>query len=306
MPTRLIMNGDDFGISRGVTDGILLAHRFGFLTSTSLMANMPAAEYALSRLPEAPGLGVGVHLNVCTGRPLLPACEIPSLVGADGQFLPPRALIRKLWLFQVSPSELEAEFRAQIQWVKERGISPAHVDSHHHLHLYPAAVGPFVRAAAAHGIRCSRAPRITVWPKPRRAGAAHAGPWTRRIAADSYRRFLRAVPLRSLQTADSRIGFSPQGRHAAFSTKDQWRLTIAHLPEGTFEWVSHPGLPEEGFSNIDAIRAQRESDLHCLTSHDLLELIAQRSIRLITYRQLLAEPVSAPIRAAEGALVAKD
>ena len=44
----LIVNADDFGMSRGITDGILLAHSAGFLTSTSLMANMPAAEYATS------------------------------------------------------------------------------------------------------------------------------------------------------------------------------------------------------------------------------------------------------------------
>ena len=51
---RLIVNADDFGMSRGITDAIVLAHRYGFLTSTSLMANMPAAEYAISRVATLP------------------------------------------------------------------------------------------------------------------------------------------------------------------------------------------------------------------------------------------------------------
>ena len=35
--TRLIVNADDLGMSRGITDGILMAHKHGFLTSASLM-----------------------------------------------------------------------------------------------------------------------------------------------------------------------------------------------------------------------------------------------------------------------------
>jgi chitin disaccharide deacetylase len=52
--TRLIVNADDCGMSRGITDAILLAHRYGILTSTSLMANMPAAEYAIARVAKMP------------------------------------------------------------------------------------------------------------------------------------------------------------------------------------------------------------------------------------------------------------
>ena len=40
----LIVNGDDFGLSPGVSRGIIEAHRHGILTSTSLMVDRPAAE----------------------------------------------------------------------------------------------------------------------------------------------------------------------------------------------------------------------------------------------------------------------
>ena len=114
--TRLIVNADDFGMSRGISDAILLAHRRGFLTSASLMTNMPAAEYAAACLAKAPALGVGVHLNICDGRPLMPIGEVPTLVDAKGAFHPARVMIRKLWRWQVSGRQIEAEFRAQIRW----------------------------------------------------------------------------------------------------------------------------------------------------------------------------------------------
>jgi predicted glycoside hydrolase/deacetylase ChbG (UPF0249 family) len=41
-----IVNGDDFGASRGINRGIVEAHCHGVLTSTSLMVNMPATEEA--------------------------------------------------------------------------------------------------------------------------------------------------------------------------------------------------------------------------------------------------------------------
>jgi len=105
----LIVNADDFGMSRGITDGIILAHRYGFVTSTSLMVNMPAAEYAISRLAAAPRLSVGVHLNITAGRPILPAQKVATLVDASGGFYSAAAMSRKLWQGRAASAEIEAE-----------------------------------------------------------------------------------------------------------------------------------------------------------------------------------------------------
>jgi len=40
---RLIINADDFGLSPGVSRGILRAYREGILTSTTFMVNFPWA-----------------------------------------------------------------------------------------------------------------------------------------------------------------------------------------------------------------------------------------------------------------------
>ncbi len=299
---RLIVNADDCGMSRGITDAIVLAHRYGFLTSTSLMANMPASEYAVSRLATVPRLGVGLHLNICAGRPILPAHEVPTLVGATGRFHPPAVMIRRLWAWRVSGREIEAEFRAQIRWARDRGISPTHADSHHHMHIYPAAAVPFARALAAEGIRCARAPRSSVWPPSGEIGGPHEGALVRRLFVQAYRAGLQRTIFRGLHMPESRISFLSRDRHDLTALGERWKEAIASLPAGAFELACHPGLFERGFSETDAIRLQREEELHWLTGREWIDAIRDSGVQLITYRELSAQPTATPARSEVPAL----
>src|SRR6266481_5597169 len=109
---RLIVNADDLGLSRGITDGILFSHQQGIVTSASYMVNQPASEYAAERLREFPTLDVGIHLNLCQGKPVLPPSAVPTLVDSDGCFLPPPRMARRLTLWRASPKEIHIEFCA--------------------------------------------------------------------------------------------------------------------------------------------------------------------------------------------------
>src|SRR5438046_7070216 len=60
----LIINGDDFGASRGINRGIVQAHRDGILTSTSLLVDRPASVDAGARARQHPHLSVGLHLEL--------------------------------------------------------------------------------------------------------------------------------------------------------------------------------------------------------------------------------------------------
>ncbi|HKV03875.1 MAG TPA: ChbG/HpnK family deacetylase [Candidatus Acidoferrales bacterium] len=287
---RLIVNADDFGMSRGITDGVILAHRYGYLTSASLMVNMPAAEYAVARLANATALGVGVHLNICQGRPILPAREVPSLVDADGRFHPPPVMIRKLWTWQAAGREIEAEFRAQIRWAKDHGVLPTHADSHHHLHIYPAAVMPFVGALVAEGVRCARAPRSTVWPRSGVIGGPHEGSTLRRVCVQVYRGALQRGAFRRLHMPASRISFLSRDRHDLAALGERWKAAIAGLPSGTFELSCHPGLFERGFSEADPIHLQREEELHWLTDRAWIDVVRRSGVELISYESLAGSP----------------
>lgn len=298
--TRLIVNADDFGMSRGITDGIILAHRYGLLTSTSLMPNMPAAQYALDRAAQFPRLGVGVHLNLCAGRPILPAGEISSLVAPDGNFHAPRVMIRRLYTGSARGAEILAEFRAQIRWMKDRGVTPTHADSHHHMHLYPTAILPFIRALRSEGICCARAPLCTIWPPHAHSsladllGGAHEGLLPRRIFIRACRAALQFGAFRSILVPDGRVSFRSRDRHNLNALGEQWKAALLNPPSGTFEWSCHPGLFERGFSETDAIHAQRERELQWLTSSELRDAAECSGIQRITYRDLAAGHAAEP------------
>jgi predicted glycoside hydrolase/deacetylase ChbG (UPF0249 family) len=284
---QLIVNGDDLGMSRGITDAILIAHRHGFLTSASLMVNMPASQYAVERLATAPHLGVGVHLNICQGKPLLPSQSVPSLVDSCGDFLSPSLMIRRLWRWQVVEQEVEAEFRAQIRWAMDRGLSLTHADSHRHMHIYPGAVRPFARALAAEGIHKARAPRCSHWSnRDGGIGGPHAGSIVRRVLVQSYRSAVQAVAFRRIVVPDSRISFPARDNANLSTIGERWKATFENLPAGSFEFACHPGIPEPGFSETDAISTQREWELRCLMDPEMREVIVRSGIRLITYRDL--------------------
>lgn len=130
---RLIVNADDFGYSPGQNYGIIDAYENGIVRSTSLMAAGTAAAQAVEMAKLHPGLGVGVHLVIDWGRPVTPPHLLPSLTDFDGMFIkvPFEAPLT------VNLTEVELEWRAQIECIQGQGILLTHLDGHHHFHLHP-------------------------------------------------------------------------------------------------------------------------------------------------------------------------
>jgi predicted glycoside hydrolase/deacetylase ChbG (UPF0249 family) len=283
---RLIINADDFGWSRSITDGILRAHRDGIVTSTSLLANQPASEYAISQLPGVPKLGVGIHLNLCSGAPVLPAEQVPSLVGGDGNFLPAREMLRRLARWQVSSGEIEAEFAAQIRWARDRGVNPSHADTHYGVNVYPAAVQPFQRAVRAAGIKCMRPTRHVVSPRNGLLPRAHGGPVYRQLMVDAYMKMLKAGAFRKLSSPDFQLVLAPQDRPDINRHCAGWRRAFENLTPGSYEAVCHPGLGGSELGAVDNLRERREAELRIMTDASLLAAIQQRGVELITYHEL--------------------
>ena len=121
---KIIVNADDMGYTRGVTEGIIEGYEKGIVTSTTVMCNMPNAAQAAQRLRSVPGLGTGVHLTLTCGRPLTRA---KTLTDQHGDFLKNT----QFYKVYVDPAEVEAEFRAQIEKFMELfGRQPTHLDCH--------------------------------------------------------------------------------------------------------------------------------------------------------------------------------
>ena len=88
MVRKLVVNADDLGLTTGVNQGIFEAHDRGIVTSASLMANAPATSDAIRRVRFRPSLGIGAHLMLVDGVPMLPPNRVPTLVDGDERFRP--------------------------------------------------------------------------------------------------------------------------------------------------------------------------------------------------------------------------
>jgi chitin disaccharide deacetylase len=159
MTRRLIVNADDFGSSREVNEAVILAHRRGILTSTSLMVSGAAFEQAVTLAKDNPCLAVGLHLTLVDGRPVMRALEIPHVAGKDGAFPsgPTRAGLH-YFLSLRAREELFREIEAQFERFAQSGLRFSHVDAHCHLHLHPVVLDAIVEIARRYGVKRVRVP----------------------------------------------------------------------------------------------------------------------------------------------------
>jgi hopanoid biosynthesis associated protein HpnK len=280
---QLVVNADDFGISRGVNRGIVEAHRSGLVTSASLMANLPSAEDALTRAAICPDLGLGLHLTLTAGRPLSPPERVPTLVDGEGRLLLLGTLLARLTLGRVRGDDLRRELTAQVEWALKRGVRPDHLDSHHHVHVHPR-VAPivialarehgvsWVRSAAEGGVAASIAAR-SAKDAARTLAASTLGVYGRAL----FRRAGLRTP-RHFRGIGLGMGFGEAGLLA----------TLEALPPGLTELMAHPGHPDEELARLTTFADGRDRELAALTSAAARDAVRRRRIRLTSFSWLVA------------------
>lgn len=139
---KLIINADDFGYSRAVNYGVIDAYTLGALTSCTIMVNMPGFEHAISLAKCHPQLGVGIHLVLTCGAPLIDGHQ--TIAKPNGDFYKIADYKKGL---AVDPNEVYLEWRAQIERFLERGLKPTHLDSHHHINAFKDILPVFIKLA---------------------------------------------------------------------------------------------------------------------------------------------------------------
>ncbi|MBQ9659054.1 MAG: ChbG/HpnK family deacetylase [Clostridia bacterium] len=127
---KLIINADDFGLSKSISNGIIEGINDGFITSTSIMANMECAEYAIKQAIEHNVNCIGLHINLTVGKPVLKNC---NLVDEKGVFLYNKKQIENT---KLTYEDAYNEIKAQINLINKYSngiIKIDHIDTHHHL-----------------------------------------------------------------------------------------------------------------------------------------------------------------------------
>ncbi|MGZ4815889.1 MAG: ChbG/HpnK family deacetylase, partial [Terriglobales bacterium] len=264
---RLIVNADDFGLTPGVNCAIAESHQRGIVTSTTLMANSGSFDDAVELSRRMPRLSVGCHVVLVDGNPVLGPEQVPSLV-TESEFPPSFGAFAKLALRKkVRHEEIEAEASAQIRRIQNAGVPVTHVDSHKHVHMLPAVGAAIIHAAAACRVGAIRNPFVPVRPLAFAHLARRPKLWTRYTETRLLRRYHREFR----ENAANAGMTTPDGSFGVVSTGaldlELFIAIVGSIPEGTWEFVCHPGYIDEQLGAIRTrLRESREKELQVLTS----------------------------------------
>lgn len=283
MTRQLILNADDFGLTKGVNDGIIRAHREGILTSATLMANGDAFAHALELAIANPALGVGCHLVLVGGKAVAPQREIPSLADSDGRL--PTSLggfVARVSAGRIRRADIERELRAQIEKIQRAGISPTHLDTHKHTHAHPRVLDALGRVAQQFGITRIRRPIERLrhsW-----SGRASVGQLVAAAAARTVSLKFRALSRKyGLRSPENFLGLASTGGLGAAAL----RRLIDTLPEGQTEIMLHPGICDADLIQTGTrLCKDRELEMSALVDPDVKGALVAKGIQLITYREL--------------------
>ncbi|MEE6453141.1 chitin disaccharide deacetylase [Gottfriedia acidiceleris] len=230
--TKLIVNADDFGYSKGVNYGIIDAHLNGIVNSTTMMMNMYAVEHGIELAKLHPTLGLGVHLVLTAGKPLL--SNLKTIVDPNGDFLK-----NSYWYDNpvINVEEVEKEWDAQIQKFLSYGLKPSHLDSHHHVHMISILHPVIAKLSQKYDLP------VRVSPKSQIDGIT---PFTDQLLTDFYG---NDIPINYFETIQDRINNSAE----------------------SVEVMVHPALVDNHLKNGTSYCFERLTELDILTNSKLPE-----------------------------------
>ena len=258
-PPRLIIRGDDMGFSHSGNEALIKSYKEGIETSIEVLVPSPWFPEAVKLLELYPLVDVGIHLTLTSEWENIkwrPLTDCPSLKDANGYFFPmifpnknypKQALTENKW----NLAEVEKEFRAQIELAIQRIPRISHISGHMGCTGINADIKGIVKKLATEY-------HIDIDPQDYK------------VTSISY-----------------------QGPHETPAEKKESFLMMLHsLQAGkTYLFVDHPGLNNEelrsiyhiGYENV-AIDRQGVTDL--FTNEKIIEVIRQKGIQLISYKQL--------------------
>jgi len=198
-----------------------------------------------------PALGVGLHVTLVDGRPVLPPDRVPGLVGPDGRFSndPVRFGIALFFSPELRRQATD-EIGAQFARFRETGLPLDHVNGHQHFHMHPVVVNAIARIAPGYGY-----PPVRVPIEPFRQSYAamgdrllqRLGSWLFYLALT--RSMHRRLAAAGLPKNDQVFGVNDTG------AMDEARILrcLDHVPDGVTEVYCHPATRRwQGIDNLPA------------------------------------------------------
>jgi len=284
-PRRFIVTADDFGLTRGVNDAIVLAHREGIVTAASLMVNGRAFESAVALAKANPELDVGLHLNLTEGQPISDPADVSSLaMGRGFRYNHPVSLAIATVQGKVRVADLEREIRSQCERMLSSGLRISHVDGHKHVHVIPAVRRLLDSVLPDYGVK---AMRQVIERMPGLHGFLLKN---YRACGQVFEQYLLAKMVAAISrkapfvSPDYFYGLTQTG----FLDFDAFANIIHDMKAGVSELMCHPGYADAELDQVPTrLRSQRERELELLTSGKVRDLISRSGVELINYTDLV-------------------
>jgi chitin disaccharide deacetylase len=291
MKKQLIVSADDFGLTEGVNNAVLRAHREGIVTSVSLMVNGLAFESAARISRAHSDLDVGLHLNLTEGNPARPPSLIPTLAGRQG-FIYDHPF--KLWLAlrrgAVRRADVETETRAQLQRARDASVNITHVDGHKHVHAIPLVLEVLRGLAPDYGFYAVRSTvertpdLLNLLLRNKASGAQVITQYLSGWALSTAFQMARNGRGNAMVAPSRFYGVTQTG----FLDAQAFASIIRDLKPGVSEVMCHPGYVDADLKSTPTrLLYQREQELKMLTGDAARKLVTQENVELIGYGDLV-------------------
>ncbi len=302
----LIITADDFGASKNINEGIKFAADNKAITSISVLSNFNESLPDLKNISKNhPDIGIGVHLNITTGKPILGAEQVPSLVGANGNFYTIEKLLPEI--NSISPDDLRKELKAQILALEKYDIRLDFLSDHHGILFFYSPFFDIVTELAKEFDVPVRSPVISSVKysglfsnskmKKRGRQTARRLFFSAPFKAISLIKYSRIHEMEKKAEKLEKLGILfPNLLIESFwgdPTASNLLHILEHLPEGTSEIILHLGTStrQENYPNgleLDYFK-NRELELVTVTGDYLKEYINWLNIRTIGYSDISVE-----------------
>lgn len=251
---KLLVQSDDYGITKAVSLGIIEGIKNGIIKNTGIFMNMPYVYECFEYIkPYLDQIAFGIDLNITTGKSLLKHEKIPSLTHFDGSFLTNsenRKLDNKINNFDhVNYDEVYLEFEAQIKkFIEMVGRKPDYIHNHAYF-------------------------TDTIF----------------KVTKDLGKKY---NIISSLDFKTSKMGWYKYGADVAEQIKDYQLLDYILSDQDNFLkmeiglLIVHCGYVDAQLLKLSSFSTCRVKDLEAITSNEVKKWIEDNDIELITYRDL--------------------
>ena len=285
----LIINADDFGVCSETNKAIEQIFNEGTVSSTTIMTPCPGAEDAVARVKANKRMKVGLHITTNAEwtrvwgqwKPVAPLEKVRSLTDENGYFWDNVAEFSKRAIAEEFSIELEAQYR----FLADRGVSPAHVDSH-----MGSVYGLFGKSFMKETLEFC---------------AKHKLPFRFPKNIDNIRKFtgMESLPDALVSMHEQTVAYAsasgiklidnlftnttPFPEITGYSkVKEIYLSIISELPEGVSEILLHPSLASSPVGATNPVWPARVWEYEFLLDDDLKKHLEKEDIKLITYPEI--------------------